>query len=199
MNKHSETISDVCEKLVLNDQSGALELLKSRYPFQPFETDKRKYTSTQSMKQFLRDGFIDRYSGTRLVNPGVLRLLSSLYPDDFPYHRNWKNTDCHIAYWELFPTVDHVFPIARGGLDSEENWVTTSMLRNSAKSNATLDEIDWDLKPAGALENWDGLTHWLISCFSANSESPIKAKVDETNIKYIMKWVRASSNALAAT
>ena len=66
-------------------------------------------------------------------------------------------SETHMIYWELFPTVDHVVPIARGGGDDESNWVTTSMLHNSAKSNWKLEELGWQLLPAGDIEQWDGL------------------------------------------
>ena len=67
-----------------------------------------------------------------------------------------------MMYWELFPTVDHIVPIARGGIDEESNWVTTSMLRNSMKSNWTLEELDWSLLPTGDLQEWDGLTNLFV-------------------------------------
>ena len=51
----------------------------------------------------------------------------------------------HMAYWELFPTIDHILPVARGGLDSEENLVCCSMLTNSIKSNWTLEQLQWQL------------------------------------------------------
>jgi hypothetical protein len=47
-------------------------------------------------------------------------------------------SETHIIYWALFPTIDHVVPVAREGPDEDKNWVTTSMLRNAAKSNWTL-------------------------------------------------------------
>ena len=92
---------------------------------------------TQKMNQFLRDGFIDRYSGQKLLNPGILKIISHHFPEDFPYHPHWKMTETHIAYWELTPTLDHIYPIAQGGQDNEKNWVTTSMKNNSIKSNYT--------------------------------------------------------------
>lgn len=81
------------------------------------------------------DGFLDRYSGTKLVHPGVLRILSVLLPEEFPFHRNWLMTQSHVAFWELFPTIDHRVPVAHGGEDTESNWVSTSMLRNSVKAH----------------------------------------------------------------
>ena len=118
---------------------------------------------------FLGDGFIDRYSGTQLVFPGVLRLLARLLPAEFPAHPNWKMSASHIIYWELFPTVDHVVPIARGGTD-KNNWITTSMVLNSAKSNWTLDELRWTLLPSGDPGTWDGLLRWFLAFISRSPE-----------------------------
>lgn len=67
-----------------------------------------------------------------------------------------------MIYWDLFPTIDHLIPITRGGLDNESNWITTSMIRNSAKSNWTIEEIGWKLHDKGQLDNWDGLVNYFI-------------------------------------
>ncbi|MFZ1427770.1 MAG: hypothetical protein WAS21_13460 [Geminicoccaceae bacterium] len=47
---------------------------------------------------FTRDGFVDRYSGERLVFPGTLRLLAKLLPNEFPFHSNWRTDACHFAF-----------------------------------------------------------------------------------------------------
>jgi len=39
---------------------------------------------------FARDGFIDRYRGSRLIFPAALRLLSHYLPAEFPFHKNGK-------------------------------------------------------------------------------------------------------------
>ena len=54
-----------------------------------------------------------------------------------------------MAYWGLFPTIDHIVPIARGGLDGEENLVCCSMLTNNIKTNWTLEQLQWQLYPPG--------------------------------------------------
>jgi len=113
-------------------------------------------------KIFVRDGFIDRYKGTRLIFPPTLRIISKLLPLDFPYHKNGKMSEGHFAYWELFPSIDHVNPVARAGDDNEENWVCCSMLTNSIKSNWTLEQLGWDLLPSGNFSEWDGLMPWYI-------------------------------------
>lgn len=112
---------------------------------------------------FVRDGFIDRYRGTRLVFPPTLRILSQYLPLEFPYHKNGKMTEGHLAYWELFPTIDHIQPVARGGLDSEVNRVCCSMLTNSIKSNWTLEQLQWELLPQGDINDWDGMMCWFLN------------------------------------
>ena len=91
--------------------------------------------------------------------PGVLLALSHLMPAQFPFHPNWKTTECHFAYWDLWPTIDHILPVSRNGCNDESNWASTSMLRNSAKANWTLEELGWQLLPPGNLADWDGLIH----------------------------------------
>jgi len=139
MRSKSDTVSDICAALLAGKREDAASVARAEYPFTPFAEAKRAYTALQSTQIFRRDGFIDRYSGQRLVFPGTLRLLSILLPDEFPNHPNWKMASAHQVYWELFPTIDHVIPVARDGADDVTNWVTTSMVRNSAKANFTLE------------------------------------------------------------
>jgi hypothetical protein len=139
------------------------------------------------MEAFVRDGFIDRYSGRRLVFPGALRLLSLLLPQEFPFHSNWKTDACHFAFWELFPVIDHVVPVSRGGLDREDNWVSTSMLLNAAKANFTLEELGWTLHPPGDADRWDGLTGW----FTRQSDQMPELR---SNV-YLRRWRTAAETA----
>jgi hypothetical protein len=92
-------------------------------------------------------------------------------------------------YWELFPTVDHVHPVARGGSDDESNWVTTSMLRNGAKSNWTIEELGWTLLEPPLEQAWDGLIAWFVRYLEQ----------DQTHLAdgYIRKWHRAAIRAMA--
>jgi hypothetical protein len=155
-------LKEICARLTAGDPGSAASLLRRDYPFEPIAAVERKYGPAEAIRIFARDGFLDRYSGDRLIFPGALRLLSLRLPEDFPFHPNWKMTVTHEAYWELSPTVDHVVPVSRGGADSETNWVTTSMRRNSAKSNWTLEQLGWTLLPPGSIEDWDGLMGWFL-------------------------------------
>lgn len=157
------TILDrVLQALRRGDSAVARDLLRNEYPFVPVRSEGRRYTELQSLRVFVRDGFVDRYSGMRLLFPGIFRLLSRYLPQEFPFHPNWKMAETHSAYWELFPTIDHFQPLARGGVDNDTNWMTTSMLRNAAKANWTLDELGWKLWPPGSLADWDGHTRLFL-------------------------------------
>src|SRR5450755_762995 len=96
----------------------------------------------------------------------------------------------HMVYWDLFPTIDHVVPVARGGTDSEENWVTTSMVRNAAKSNWTLEELGWTLKPIDPVRAWDGLIGWFIDYLSVRPE--------HLSDKCIARWLRVARRTTVA-
>ncbi len=159
----------MCEALDRGNSSEATEIARREYPFSPHQKQARRYTEFQAMQIFLRDGFVDRYTGSRLVFPPVLRLLGQLLPNEFPAHPNWKMSESHIVYWELFPTIDHVVPVARGGEDKAENWVCTSMRCNQAKLNWTLEELGWTLHPRGTTSEWDGLTAWFLRYAERNT------------------------------
>lgn len=179
-----EVIEKAAQKLLSQNIAEAKALLETEYPFQKLSAQGRNYTDKEKMAQFVRDGFIDRYSGRKLVNPGMLKVLSYYLPDTFPYHAHWKMEECHNAYWELVPTVDHINPVASGGADSMENWATTSMLHNSIKSNWTLKQLNWRLYDAGDFEKYDGLTGLFTELVEADQELLKDA--------YIKRWYRLS-------
>ena len=166
----TQTVRQVGVALAAGDKLQASEIARSDYPFAPQTTGKRVFSALQTTSVFLRDGFVDRYSGTELVFPGVLRLLSRLLPEEFPAHPNRKMTESHIVDYALFPTIDHVLPIARGGSNHADHWGTTSMVLNSAKANFTLDELRWTLLPPGDPARWDGLLHCFLEIISHSPE-----------------------------
>ncbi|MCB5942439.1 HNH endonuclease [bacterium 210820-DFI.6.52] len=157
---------EVLVRAVTALNSGEIDLAKRAieegYPFAPVERGKRGYTVRQMVEQFFKDGFIDRYSGERLVNPGVLRAISEMIPDVFPYQAHWKTGECHLAYWNDHPTIDHIYPLSLGGEDGPENWATTSMMRNSLKGNFTLEQMGWMLQERGNIREWDGLSKVFV-------------------------------------
>lgn len=179
-----EIIEDILEEIKKDNIETGRRIILEEYPFQPTLIHTRQYSEKQKMGQFKRDGFIDRYTGEKLLNPGVLKVISFFYPKEFPYHAHWKMTDTHMAYMELIPTIDHIVPISRGGEDNKENWATTSMKKNAIKSNWSLDELGWELYPAGNIDDWDGLTKLFISLVNKHPQ------ILKDN--YIAKWYRVS-------
>jgi hypothetical protein len=185
----AEVIKLVCRALLVGDSVEASRIAREEYPFTPSAKVSRKMTESRMTRIFLRDGFIDRYSGERLIFPGTLRLLSHLMPDEFPAHPNWKMSESHIVFWELFPTIDHVHPVARGGTNEDDNCVTTSMIRNSAKSNWTLEELGWRLVQPGDMQDWDGLLDWFTTLVSND-----KAHLADA---YLRRWYYAAKQPRA--
>jgi hypothetical protein len=157
-----DTIIQATSLIANGDVKTAEQIIKEGYPFVPVQKAGRNYTMKQMMEQFYRDGFIDRYSGDKLINPGMLRVISEKMPEAFPYQAHWKTDECHTAYWDYQPTVDHIYPVALGGKDEPENWASTSMVNNSAKSNFTIEQLGWTLKPVGNIKDWDGLSTKFI-------------------------------------
>lgn len=186
--ERQETIRMVCAFLDQGETANAACLIDSNYPFIPVKKSSRAYTPREMTKVFLRDGFIDRFRGTRLVYPPVLRVISHYLPKSFPYHQNWKMDEGHIAYWEIYPTIDHIIPVSRRGEDIESNWVCCSMITNSIKSNWLLEELEWTLKEPGDLKAWDGLISWFIQHTSSKPEL--------LKNPYIKSWYYAAKEVL---
>ncbi len=190
-NERSETIARVCQALMDGDRRSASQIIRSEYPFEPHETETRSYTKEKRLQIFIRDGFVDRYSGKRMLFPPVLGIVSKELPKDFPAHSNWKMSVSHYAYWELSPMIDHIVPIARGGTNEDGNLITSSALSNARKGNFTLEELEWQLHPPGDLNDWDGMLSWFLEYVDRHT-SLLKERYPAGEIK---SWYRAAVRA----
>jgi hypothetical protein len=184
MEDKADVIKTICGALTGGNIADASDLARREFPFLAPSLVTRNFNETLSLRIFVRDGFIDRYSGKRLLFPPVLRLLSLLLPKEFPFHRNWKMKETHPIYWELFPTLDHIIPIACGGTDNADNLMSTSMLRNSAKANWTLEELGWSVHPPGDMDQWDGMLSWFLKYMEKDRKNP--------QGQYLGRWYRAA-------
>jgi hypothetical protein len=130
---------------------------------------------SKMMEVFLRDGFVDQYSGERLLFPGTLLLLGELLPDVFPKAgpgQGWRVSECHWIYWRLWPTVDHAVPVARAHPNVDvhhlKNLITTSQMMNSAKDVWAPDEAPAPMRfrripdDEAARKRWDGMMQWFL-------------------------------------
>ena len=185
----TDAISEVCRALSRNSSDTAIETLAANYPFAPKLLKKLHCTPLQSTRVFVRDGFIDRYSGEKLVFPPVFRLISLAIPKEFPFHPNWKTDVTHPAYWEIGATVDHHEALSLGGPHNESNWYTTSMARNAAKMNWTLEQLGWRLHEPGDMDKWDGLLGWFLEYADAH---PDIFHPDVLEIQSVKQWLSAA-------
>jgi hypothetical protein len=184
----SDVIAEVCKLLTAGNDQSARDRLATGYPFAPDAITKRAYGKAQSARVFVRDGFIDRYSGDRLVFPPVLRVIAMALPAEFRYHPNWKTGVTHSAFWEIGATIDHLKPVTRSGADDESNLMTTSMAHNSGKLNWTLAELGWSLHPPGDIKTWDGLLSWFLAYADQHPEVLSNSMVRQ--------WHRAGRSAI---
>ncbi len=188
MTDKSEIIAAASGAVSAGEPQRAQAIIRQDYPFDPRPAIKRQMPPLAMTRVFVADGFIDRYFGERLVFLPALRLLSHFLPDAFPYHPNWKMDACHLAYYELGATIDHVVPVARGGDDEATNWVTTSMLHNAIKAHWTVAELSWKLLPAGDFAAWDGMLPWFVSM--------LEGQTDLLQASYFRGWYRAAREVL---
>lgn len=156
-----DALSAVCKALMQENLEEGKRIIQERYPFEKPVHKRDSFSAEKRLQIFLRDGFIDRYTGGRLIFPGVLSVLSYLMPDVFPYHEYWKRDETHQAWWNLFPSVDHIVPLAFGGSNDDDNLLCTSYVRNQAKLSARIEEIGWQIYPPGKLSDWDGGVRWF--------------------------------------
>ena len=107
---------------------------------------------------YKRDRFHCRYCGCRVIPTQVMRLISEIFPDEFPYHSNWKAGQTHPAIPSRSATLDHVEPWTRGGVNDPDNLVCACWVCNRVKGDLTLRQLGWELKPIPDNVEWDGLT-----------------------------------------
>lgn len=189
--KEPALVLETVANLLLEEKTKeASEMLRENYPFKPYEKPlskrkegrkhdipspitvktpvNRKYTQKESLELFFKNGFLDQYSGKRLVCPAALYAMSFALPEVFPW--SGARVESHQGLWDLFPTVDHVEPVSREGQDVPSNWVTTSMTLNMKKGNQTLTELGWSIYDVDDSSAWDGLVSWYVEFARKNPD-----------------------------
>lgn len=191
MKYEPDAVERICDAISSGSPDEAAALARAELPFEPFERTGRSITKAKQVSVFLRDGFVDRYSGRKLVFPGTLRLVSHRLEAEIPFHSHWKTTECHGLYWDLQATVDHVRPVALGGRNEMGNFVSTSMNNNLAKGHRTLRDLGWNDRQPGKLRDWDGLLSWFLE-YTSDEPSVLR------ELRVLDEWRRAAKRALAS-
>jgi hypothetical protein len=131
-------------------------MLRKAWPHSATARTARSISPSQMLGVFKADGFRCRYTGDLLLFPPYLRALSAIWPEAFPYHPHWKSEVTHEAYWTHTASLEHVEPVAIGGAEAEDNWITTSGARNQVRSRYSLEALRWKVGPRCPLPDWDG-------------------------------------------
>jgi 5-methylcytosine-specific restriction endonuclease McrA len=184
VDEKSVIIASVCSLLGKGAPDAAAHLLRRDYPFAPEEVTVRRYGPVESTCVYIRDGFIDRYTGAQLIFPPSCASFPPCFHPSSPSIRTGRRLRYTPLFANLGATVDHLVPVTRGGADDESNWVTISMARNSAKMNWTLDELRWTLHPPGDVREWDGMMRWFLEYIKEHPETSSNASVRQ--------WYRAA-------
>ena len=172
------SIRRVCHAILEGNIEKTRGILKSELSFVRVEAKERgRIPNNKMLEVFYRDNFTCRYCGRKTVFSGLLRIISHLFPEEFPYHPNWKMDKTHPVFWKLSTSCDHIVPRARGGSDDIENLVTCCYMCNTIKANWTLEELRWTLLEPSK-DEWDGLTGLFVKLIEAT----------EINNPYLKGW-----------
>jgi hypothetical protein len=156
-------LAEVCAAVAADELVAAAAILRGKLPLQPVPRVNGSVPLSRRIAVFLRDGFICRYSGQRVLLPAAMMLLAKVLPEQFPWHQNWRMDVCHSAFWELSAEVDHIEPRARRGTHNIDNLVTVTPLVNKSKAHSHLSSLAWSLHPVGSLHEWDGKAGWFLA------------------------------------
>jgi len=167
-------------------------LIGENWPHTPRVRAKRRATETKKLSIWIKDGFRCRYSGDLLLFPAFMTIMSALFPDTFPAHKNGKAEFAHDAYWTHFASLEHIEPTSIGGRDEEDNWITTSMARNQVRSRYPLESLGWTIRPREPLLEWDGGLHQFLNIIDQHPELRDHADWGA----YIGRWERTTKTVL---
>jgi len=141
---YPDALARIINARIEGDQAAALAEMNQIRFLPPKRKAERWPAMSVIAGVYTRDRYQCRYCGERVILTAVMRLVSRLYSDLFPYHPNWKADLTHPAFVSRSATLDHVHPIADGGdpLDPA-NLVTACWGCNRRKGDLRLDELGW--------------------------------------------------------
>ncbi|HKS48955.1 MAG TPA: HNH endonuclease [Amycolatopsis sp.] len=172
---YPDALARIIQARIRGDEATALASV-TQIRFIPQEKKKQRWPAISVIARvYARDHYQCRYCGERVILTAVMRLVSRLYPEQFPYHPNWKADSTHPAFVSRSATLDHVHPIAGGGDPTAlDNLVTACWNCNRRKGDLDLTELNWPLvEPRG--KNWKGLTDLFRPLWEASGRPKLSA------------------------
>lgn len=184
---YPDSLAEIIRARIRGEDEAALVAV-NEICFRPPNRQKGRWPSMSVIaKVYACDHYQCRYCGERLILTAVMRLVSRLYPEQFPYHPNWKADSTHPAFISRSATLDHIHPIAGGGDPiAPENLVTACWSCNRRKGDLDLHELGWALVEPRDKE-WKGLTE----LFRPLWETAGRPSLSEDE----MAWMRAVSKS----
>jgi 5-methylcytosine-specific restriction endonuclease McrA len=154
---YPEELEQIVIALLSEGREAAAELLGPiAYPRREIGA-RSEPSETVIVSIYKRDRFHCRYCGCKVIPTQIMRLVSEVFPDEFPYHPNWKGGETHPAIASRSPSLDHVVPWTKGGTNDPENLVCACWICNQIKGDLTHEQMGWELRPIPETD-WDGLT-----------------------------------------
>lgn len=111
---------------------------------------------------FERDGWRCRWCGTKVVQRDALRLMSTMFPYDFPIGKS--SDDVHGLALCTAASIDHVVAHAYGGTNGEYNLVTACAPCQIGRSEDLIDRLalqDPRDRPPQTEPEWHGCA-WFV-------------------------------------
>jgi hypothetical protein len=146
---------------------------------------------------FRRDRFHCRYCGGRVIPTPIMELIGGLYPDCFPYHRNWKGGQTHPAVIARSAVIDHLIPGSLGGPWTDpDNLLAACWPCNCRKSDLSMEQLGWKLRGIDESDDWDGLTRYYRRLWEAAGRP--KPSVHTAWMRSLGCWDQADTLAPAS-
>lgn len=154
----------------LNPIAGAIwqGKLSSRKAASAEASEMRSRTSQNAVRAqvFVRDRNLCTACGGKTIPRNILVAMHDLFPEEIPYHPNYKRSFTHPAFWFLAPEADHVMPHSQGGAFTLENLTTLHAACNTQKSDSIAANTTM-----GATSEWDGLLSHYPALVAASPNS----------------------------
>ena len=185
-NSKADVLIHACLALEAGSVDAAKKIIERDFPFSRYVKDERTFTPVEQIKIFMRDGFVDRFTGKRVFLPPVLAVLSKEMPETFPWSSSGDRAKTHQAHEMLSAAVKKVIP--SGSSKDTANLVTVSALNKLSRGNATLADLGQPLLTLDdiASARWDGMTGWFVNYVHEH-----KALLNDNNIA---RWYKAIQN-----
>lgn len=103
---------------------------------------RKQFSITEQRKIFMRDTYLCRYCGVRVIDEKILKRMETMVGRDHFKSLGNSNADRHGIVFFFRATVDHVLPLSYGGQTTFDNGVTSCWNCNYGKYNALLEQMD---------------------------------------------------------